>query len=108
MKTYIQPGETMDFTSAGAVASGAVVVVGSILGVAVAATTGAGQTLTLRVQGVVEVPKTAAQAWSEGALLYWSGTAFTTTVTGSARGCAARSALAADTVGIVRLNGTAA
>lgn len=107
MKNYVQTGETMEFTAGSTITGGSVVVQGGILGVAVASAA-SGARYQLRVAGVVEVPKTAAQAWTEGAVLYWSGTAFTTTVTGAIRGCAAAAAASADTVGLVRLNGVAA
>jgi predicted RecA/RadA family phage recombinase len=59
----------------------------------------------INLTGIYDLPKTAAQAWTVGALIYWSGTACTNVAaTNKLIGIAARAQLAADTIGRVRLN----
>lgn len=105
MKTYIQPGETISVPAPANVLAGAGVLVGSLFGVAVT-TALSGADVEIAIEGVYDLPKTAAQAWTVGQLLYWSGTAVTNVAsTNKLIGVAARAQLSADTVGRVRLNG---
>lgn len=71
-KNYIQDGDVMPYTNSGAaIASGAVVAVGNMIGIAlgdIAATTGTGQ---LAVADVWEVPKVTASAIAKGEKLLW-------------------------------------
>ena len=55
MKNFIQPGNTLTVAAPAAVASGAVVLVGKILGVAAAAA-GSGEPVEVAIEGVYEVP----------------------------------------------------
>lgn len=107
MKNYVAPGDSLTVIAPAAVLSGAPVLIGSLFGVA--ATDAAISTeVVIITSGVFDLPKTAAQAWTAGALLYWSGTAVTNVAsTNKLIGCAARAELAAATVGRVRLNGIA-
>ncbi|MFN3275451.1 MAG: DUF2190 family protein [Paracoccus sp. (in: a-proteobacteria)] len=73
MKNYIQPGEHLTLTMAAAVTSGAGVLVGAIFGVAQSHAAENQQTVLVR-RGVFELPKTAAQAWTVGAKIYWNDT----------------------------------
>lgn len=84
MKNFIQVGDVLDHTPAGAVASGAVVVIGARVGIAVA-NIAAGETGPLRVKGVVELAKLGTDAPAQGALLYWDATnsRLTTTASGN-------------------------
>jgi predicted RecA/RadA family phage recombinase len=105
MKNFVQPGDVISVPAPANVSAGGGVVVGSLFGVAVA-TALSGQPVEIAVTGVFDLPKTAAQAWTVGQLLYWSGTAVTSVAsTNRLIGVAAAPALSADTVGRVRLNG---
>ncbi len=107
MKNGIQPGKTIPFTAAGNLSSGDGVQIGQLFGVVVADVV-ATETGQMTVEGVFSLPKNAAQAWTEGQLLYWTGTEVNTTASGNLLiGSAVKAALAADTTGEVRLNGIA-
>lgn len=84
MKNFIQPGDVLDHTPAGAVASGAVVVIGARIGVALA-NIAAGEPGALRVKGVVELAKLGTDVVAQGALLYWddANDRLTTTASGN-------------------------
>lgn len=104
-KNYIQEGDTIVITAGSALASGAGVQVGRIFGVA-ATDIANGADGPINLTGVYDLPKTAAQAWTAGALIYWTGTACTNVAaTNILIGIATRAQLAADTIGRVRLNG---
>lgn len=107
MKNFKQIGDTLTITAGSAVSSGDFVVQGNIRGVAVADAAN-GEQLVLKLSGVFELPKTAAQTYTAGDALYWSGTAVTSVVTGAIIGSAHADAQSADTVADVRLNGIAA
>ncbi|WP_417283653.1 capsid cement protein [Comamonas sp.] len=66
---YIQPGKVLDYvnTTATAVASGQVVLVGVILGVALV-NIAPGQTGSVQIEGVFAVPKLAGAAIAQGAV----------------------------------------
>lgn len=86
MKNYIQPGEVIDWTNGtgAALASGSGVLIGSRLGVAVTDIAN-GATGSVRVRGVVELPKLGTDVVAQGALLYWDSTnkRLTTTASGN-------------------------
>jgi predicted RecA/RadA family phage recombinase len=84
MKNFVQPGRTVTVTAPADVASGSIVIVGSLFGVAFANAV-SGAAVEIGTEGVFELPKTSAQAWAEGAKVYWDGTAkeATTTVSGN-------------------------
>jgi predicted RecA/RadA family phage recombinase len=107
MNNYIKPGRTMTFTAPAAVASGAGVLIGSLLVVA-ANSAAAGQPFEGVTEGVFMLPK-AAGAWTEGQLLYWDSAAnnLVTATSATARrvGCAGAAAASGDSVGLVRLHG---
>ncbi|HXV60646.1 MAG TPA: DUF2190 family protein [Vicinamibacteria bacterium] len=110
MKTYAQDAEVVEFTApTGGVVSGTAYLIGSLL---VVATHSAAQTLPFRgrVTGIVEHAKVSAQAWTEGAKIYWDDTAknFTTTSGGNTLvGVAAAAAANPSATGKVRLDGVA-
>lgn len=107
MKNYIQPGDHITITAGSTVASGDVVQAGQLLGIATDDAV-MGQTLTIKTTGVFRVPKATSESWTVGALVYWNGTAMTTTAsTNTPAGCAVEAAGNDDTEGVVRLNGTA-
>lgn len=75
MKTYIQPGEIVTLTApAGGVLSGDAVLIGGIFGVA-CANAAEGAVFECQIEGVFELPKVSAQAWTQGAPLYWDAVA---------------------------------
>ena len=107
MKNYIQPGDVLTMTApSGGVSSGDGIKIGSLFGVAVTSAA-EGESFQLKTGGVFTLPKTSAQAWTEGAKVYWTGTACTTTASGNTLiGCATEAAANPSATGSVRLNGT--
>lgn len=110
MKNYIQAGDVISVTAPADVASGAGVKVGVLFGVAVA-DAASGAALEIATRGVFELPKTSAQAWTEGAAIYFIPTTklcTTAATTGNLLiGTAAAVAANPSDVGLVRLNGSA-
>jgi len=105
MKNYVQPGATLTLTAPYAVASGAGLLVGSVFGVATG-TAALGAPVEAQLRGVFDLAKTAGQAWTQGAKLYWDDTAkaVTTTVgTNKLIGVAAQAQAAGDVIGRVLL-----
>jgi predicted RecA/RadA family phage recombinase len=84
MKNFVQEGNVLDYTAGAAVASGAVVVIGARVGIAVK-DIAVGETGPLRVKGVVELAKLTTDTPAQGALLYWDAgnSRLTTTAAGS-------------------------
>lgn len=75
MNNYLQPGDILSLTApAGGVTSGTPVQIGQLLCVPVA-DAAATETFQGQVRGVFTLSKTSAQAWTEGALVYWDDTA---------------------------------
>lgn len=107
MKNYVQPGENITLTMTADVASGAGVLIGSIFGVAQGKAL-AGEDLVLVRRGIFDMPKTAAQAWTVGAKIYWDDTnkVCTTTASGNTLvGAAVDAAANPSGVGRVLLDG---
>lgn len=107
MKNFIQPGEVVSVPAPANVTSGQGVLVGSLFGVA-GHDALSGAPLDLHTQGVVDLVKTASQAWTVGALIYWTGTACTNVAaTNKLIGVAIKAVggTAGETIGQVRLNG---
>ena len=107
MKNYIRPGDTLTVTAPYDVASGAGVLVGKLFGIA-STTAKSGEPVEIRRKGVFEHAKTSAQAWTQGADIYWDDTAkvFTTTTTSNTLVAKAAEVAANPTgTGIVVLNG---
>jgi predicted RecA/RadA family phage recombinase len=110
MKTYAQDAETVEFTApSGGVVSGSGYLIGSLF---VVATHSAAQGALFRgrVVGIVELPKTSAQAWTEGAKIYWDTSPAEATTTSSGNtliGVAAAAAANPSATGKVRLDGVA-
>lgn len=63
---FVARGDVMNFTTAGAVSSGAVVVTGHTLGVALKAATASGEVIPVAVEGVFELPKVSAAVFAQG------------------------------------------
>ena len=83
MKNYIQEGDNVTLPAPYDVLSGGGALVGSLFGVAVDdALTGANVVLVR--EGVFTMPKTSAQAWTQGAKIYWDDTNKVCTTTATA------------------------
>lgn len=75
MKNYVSMGATIEWTNPGsAVVAGAVVVVGHLLGIAVVDIAN-GETGTVQIAGVFEVPCNAADTITQGMKLDWDASA---------------------------------
>jgi predicted RecA/RadA family phage recombinase len=111
MINYIQPGTTLTLTApAGGVTSGDPVLIGGILAVPVsdAAATESFEGMT---EGVFDLDKTSAQAWSAGDLVYWDAAndrADSSSAVGPLIGAAVAAAANPSSTGRVRLNGVTA
>ena len=110
MRNYVQQGDVMTFTApAGGIASGAGFLVGSLFVIAAFAAE-AGQPVEGALVGVYELPKVSAQAWAQGAKVYWDDAAKLVTTTAGGNTLIGSAALAASNpsaLGQVRLNGVA-
>lgn len=110
MKNYIQPGKTLTVTApAGGCTSGKAYKVGGIIGVA-STTVAEGESVELQVEGVFSLDKVSAQAWTEGAPIYFNASTGLVTNASAAGlflvGVATAVAANPSSVGNVRLNGT--
>ncbi len=108
MKNFVQEGRTITLTAPVAVSSGGGLLVGSIFGVA-RGDAAIGANVDALVEGVFDLAKVAAQAWTQGAKIYWDNVAknCTTVAAGNTLiGAATEAAAAADATGRVRLNGS--
>lgn len=110
MKNFIQKGDSLTLTApSGGVVSGNGYQIGQLFVVATV-TAAEDEKFSALVEGVVELPKTSAQAWTEGALIYWDttpGEATTVTTGALLIGVAAAAAVNPSATGRVRLNGAA-
>lgn len=111
MKNFKQDGKVLDLTApSGGVVAGQAYKIGQLL---VVATVSAAETeiFAALTEGVVELPKTSAQAWTEGALIYWDpspGEATTATTAGNHLiGTAVAAAANPSATGLVKLLGHA-
>lgn len=105
MKNFIQKGDTLSVTAPYAVSAGGGVQVGSIFGVAINDAAN-GADVVLALEGVYELAKTTAEAWTQGQYIYWNNTtkALTTTVGANLKvGYARQAQLAGDTTGLLLL-----
>ncbi|MGF7178432.1 DUF2190 family protein [Azospirillum doebereinerae] len=108
MKNYVQDGTTVSLTAPYDVASGGGLLVGALFGVAMSAAAN-GAAVQAVTRGVVTLPKTNAQAWTQGVKVYWDNTAKEATTASSSNtliGCALVAAANPSATGTVRLNGT--
>jgi predicted RecA/RadA family phage recombinase len=112
MQNYVKPGNIMTFTApTGGVVSGTAYLIGSLLVVA-QASAAEGAEFEGVVEGVVTLPKTDEQAWTEGQKIYWdAGNACCTNVATAGQLVGVAAAAVASTQGLVtgqvRLNGAA-
>ena len=106
MKTYHKSGVVANVTASGAaIASGAVVILGALLGVA-GNLIADGRTGPVYLAGVVKLTKLAGEAWTQGQRLFWDSVAEKIQVTPTSQfaGIAFIAAASADTTGYVDLN----
>lgn len=106
MRNYVQPGKTLTLTApSGGVIGGNFYKIGSFFGVA-AQSAAEGVQFDLETGEVYDLPKTAAEAWAEGDVIYaTSGGIMTTVSSGNTKvGAAASAAANPSGVGRVRLN----
>lgn len=105
-KRFIQDGKTLDFVTAGVVAADAVVAFTHSIGIALAPATGAGQTIPVAMEGVVELPKETGVVFAPGQKLYWdvANSRVDATNTNVPCGICWRAQLSGDTVCLVKLN----
>jgi len=110
MINYVEPGEIVELTApSGGVVSGTAYLIGSLVVVATV-TVAATLKFSALVTGVADLAKVSAQAWTEGAKIYWDNSAklFTTTSGGNTlAGVAAAVADNPSSTGQVRLDGVA-
>jgi len=106
MKNFIQEGGTLTVAApAGGVVSGALVIIGLMVGVATT-TQPQGAPVAVKTTGVFEFPKVSAQAWTVGQAVYWDATAGNLTTTAGSNtlvGYASEPAANPSAVGRVRL-----
>lgn len=109
MKNFQQEGDVLTLTApSGGVVSGGFYQIGQLLVVAAEDADQDDPFQAKRTGVFTTTVKTTSQAWAEGAVLYWTGSAFTTTASGNLRvGFAAAEAGSADTTGTVFLDGIA-
>lgn len=109
-RNFIQEGHTLTLVApSGGVESGKGYLIGTLFSIALH-DADAGADYEGMTVGVWEINKLAAQAWTQGALVYWDNTnkRCTTVASGNTLiGCAAVAAANPSDTGIVRLNGVA-
>ena len=103
MKNFVQPGDTITLIAPNAVTAGAGLLVGSIFGVA-ANTAVVSAPVEAVLEGVFDLTKATALAWTQGVRLYWDDAAKNVTTAPAAGvnkliGVAMQAQLAGDTVG---------
>lgn len=105
MKNFLQPGRIVPVTAPADVHSGDLVMVGKMFGVAVTDAAN-GAPLEICTEGVFTLPKISAQAWTQGAAVYWDAAESKATSTASTNtmiGHAAQGASNPSASGVVRL-----
>jgi predicted RecA/RadA family phage recombinase len=109
MKNSVQRGQMVTILAAAVIASGELVRVGSLIGVA-ATSAQNGEPVELQTVGVFDLPKTSAQSWGVGDPIYAiAASALLTNVKGTGNylvGVATETAANPSAVGRVRLNGS--
>jgi predicted RecA/RadA family phage recombinase len=104
---FIQPGQVLTLTApAGGVTSGVGYLIGALFVVALQ-DAAEGAAFEGQCTGVWELPKTSAQAWTEGVAVYWDGSKATTADAAGANtliGHAATAAANPSSHGLVRLS----
>jgi predicted RecA/RadA family phage recombinase len=85
-KNYVQDGDVLNYTAAAAIASGAVVLIGTRIGIALG-DIAIGAVGTLAVTGVWQIAKLSTDVVAQGADLYWdaANSRLTTTASGNTK-----------------------
>lgn len=90
-KNFIQPGKVIDYTAGSNITSGAALVIGVLLGVALT-DIASGETGGVQIEGVFEMPKLSTAVITAGAKLIWDVSAgkfiIASAATGDLDGCA--------------------
>lgn len=110
MKNFVQYGDTISLIAPYALVSGTGFLVGALFAVAVFDAAN-GAPVEGRVEGVFTLPKTAAQAWTQGQKVYWDSVnkrCDSDGTVGPLIGAAAEAAANPSGIGTVRLNGDVA
>ena len=108
MKNWVQEGKTITVSAPYDVDSGEACLVGLLFGVAAFDADSAGE-VEIVTEGVFDLAKVSAQAWTAGAAIYWDDTAKNCTTTASGNMFVGVALAAADNpsaTGRVRLNGS--
>lgn len=106
MKNFVESGDVVSVAAPANLNSGDGVLVGALFGVACAAASSGAQ-VALQTRGVFTLPKTSAQAWTLGAVIYWDGAVCTTSDGSGANAKIGHAVAAADNpsaTGVVRLS----
>lgn len=110
MKNYVQKGTSVTIPAPKAVTSGAIVAIGMLAGIA-GYDADVGDPVEVHLEGVYELPKVAAQAWTVGQAIYVtpaSGLCTNAPAAGALfLGVAVAAAANPSGHGVVRLNGAA-
>lgn len=107
-KNYVEEGKYITLDAPYDLVAGAGAQIGSLFGVALDGAT-SGSPVVLATEGVFNLTKTSAQAWTVGVRVYWNNTSkeATTTATGNTLiGVALEAAVNPSPTGVVRLNGS--
>lgn len=106
-KNFVQPGHVLTLTApAGGVTSGSGYLIGGLFVVALHSAPD-GEPFEGQCTGVWQLPKTSAQAWTEGAPIYWNTTSSVATTAASGNtliGHAVAAAANPSATGLVRLS----
>ncbi|MFP3979163.1 DUF2190 family protein [Marinobacter sp. KMM 10035] len=104
---FVQPGQVLTLTApAGGVTSGSGHLIGAMFVVALHSAA-VGESFEGQLTGVWSLPKTSAQAWTEGVAIYWDGSKATTADASGSNaliGHAAAAAANPSATGLVRLS----
>lgn len=101
---FVQPGQVLTLTAPANLAPGEGKLIGDLFVVALHAAL-SGSPFEGQLTGVWSLPKTSAQAWTEGAAIYWDGSKATTAEsTNTLIGHAASAAANPSATGLVRLS----
>lgn len=105
-KTLIQDGDTIQFTTAGAVAIGEVIEFTNMIGVALEAATASGRSIAVATRGVWQLAKETGVAFTQGQKVYWdaANNRVDATNTNIPCGYAWQAQGSADTTCLVRIN----
>lgn len=108
MKNFVQCGDTLTVPAPADVDAGGVVISGSLVGIA-SADAASGDDVAVVTEGVFEIAKVSAQAWTLGAKIHWDATASNATTVSTSNtliGIAAAAAANPSATGLVKIGPT--